>query len=410
MIKLREYQIQGANDVFNKLIKYKVCYLHGEVRIGKSATVLEAAKLYGCKNVLFLTKKKAISSIQDDYNDFGYTFGLTVINYESLHKVEDQFDLIILDESHVNGAFPKPSKRTKLIKQRYSKIPMIMLSGTPDIESGSQWFHQFWISDYSPFIKYKSFYRWADYFVDVTMINYGNGYPTKDYSKANREKINSIIDNYKVTISQKKAGFTTNIQENVLYYKPKEITKKIEQKLFKDRVVFGKSDSIIADTPVKLMSKLHQINNGTCIGESGQPIIIDDSKALFIYNKFKSEKISIFYYFKAELDLLKKVYGDELTTDLVEFNTSNKSIALQQSGLEGLNLSKSKYIVYYNFGFSGKNFVQSRDRLTTLDRKSNEIFFILDKGGITEKIYRTVSSKKTYNIKSFERDYGKTNG
>ena len=44
---------------------------------------------------------------------------------------------------------------------------------------------------------------------------------------------------------------------------------------------------------------------------------------------------------------------DELTTDLEEFNTTNKSIALQiVSGREGINLSAAKYIVYYNIDFS----------------------------------------------------------
>jgi len=84
-----------------------------------------------------------------------------VINNESLHTVErNDFDLVIMDEAHRLGAFPKPTKITTSLKQRFSKLPMIFLSGTPHPESYSQIFHQFWVSDNSPFIKYKNFYNW----------------------------------------------------------------------------------------------------------------------------------------------------------------------------------------------------------------------------------------------------------
>jgi len=31
-------------------------------------------------------------------------FDLTIVNYESLHKIEGEFDLVVLDESHSMGA------------------------------------------------------------------------------------------------------------------------------------------------------------------------------------------------------------------------------------------------------------------------------------------------------------------
>jgi hypothetical protein len=72
-------------------------YIAGQVRSGKSATSLEVAKLSGHKHVLMLTKKKAMSSIEEDYYDFGYDeiFGLTIMNDESMHKLENvhEYDL-----------------------------------------------------------------------------------------------------------------------------------------------------------------------------------------------------------------------------------------------------------------------------------------------------------------------------
>ena len=134
-------------------------YFCWSVRTGKTLTALQTAENYGAKNVLFLTKKKAIKSIEGDYNTFGFTFELTVINYESMHKALGSYDLVILDENHGNGKFPKPAKRTKEIKLRFSRLPMIMLSGTPAAESPSQWYHQFWLSAKSPFKGWKTFYK-----------------------------------------------------------------------------------------------------------------------------------------------------------------------------------------------------------------------------------------------------------
>ena len=72
-------------------------------------------------------------------------FNLWVINYESLHKIDNDFDFVIIDETHSILPYPKPSLRTKLIKEKFSNKRILLMSGTPAIESYSQWFHQFWI-------------------------------------------------------------------------------------------------------------------------------------------------------------------------------------------------------------------------------------------------------------------------
>jgi len=150
-MKLRDYQEELSLQGAEILKKHKIVYLAMEVRTGKTLTALEIAKLHGAKNVLLITKKKAITSIEKDYKNFGYTFNLTVINNESLHLVNGEYDLLISDEHHRNGAFPKPNKVTQLIKKRYANLPMVFLSGTPHPESYSQIFHQFWISNNTPF-------------------------------------------------------------------------------------------------------------------------------------------------------------------------------------------------------------------------------------------------------------------
>ena len=89
-------------------------------------------------------------------------YELLVINYESLHKIDQRgWSAIICDESHSMGAFPKPSKRAKQVKELIIKNDpyVIFLSGTPTPESFSQMYHQVYGLIKSPFSKYTNFYK-----------------------------------------------------------------------------------------------------------------------------------------------------------------------------------------------------------------------------------------------------------
>ena len=404
-MKLRDYQIKLSTQAVEVLKHKKIVYLAMEVRTGKTLTALNTAKLFGAKNVLFLTKKKAISSIQWDYDNFGFDFDITIVNDESLHLVEGKFDLIIHDEHHRFGAYPKPNKVAQLFKKRYSKLPMIFLSGTPTPESHSQWFHQFWVSDYSPFKQYTNFYKWAVDYVEVKEKRLGYAV-IKDYSTANEQLIRRATQHYIITFTQAQAGFTTSVNEMILECEMQPITNLIINKLKKNLVVKNTDGQVIlGDTGVKLMQKIHQLSSGTCKFEDGTSKVIDKNKALFIHNKFKGIKIAIFYVFKEEYNALKSVYGDNLTNDVEEFDNSDKCIALQiVSGREGISLKNAKYLVYYNIDFSATSYWQSRDRLTTMQRQSNEIFWIFSKGGIELDIYKTVLKKKDYTLKIFKEN------
>jgi len=403
MKTLREYQSKLSTEGLEVLNKFKIVYLAMEVRTGKTATSLEIAKLYGAKRVLFLTKKKAISSILDDYAEFAYTFKITVTNDESIHKVDGEFDLVIHDEHHRFGAFPKPNKVAKIFKDKYGSLPMIFLSGTPSPESHSQWFHQFWISNNSPF-KYSNFYKWCHDYVNVKDKRLGYAI-VKDYSEGRENDIKEVVNPYLISFTQSQAGFTTSVDETILEVEMKPITYNVIAQLKKNQFVKNpQGDLILGDTGVKLMQKCHQLYSGTVKFEDGSRKVIDDSKAVFINDKFSKDKIAIFYKFTAEYDCIKATMGDKITNDLEEFNTTDKWIALQiVSGREGISLKAAKYLVYYNIDFSAVSYWQSRDRLTTMERQNNEIFWIFSRGGIEKKIYKTVMEKKDYTLKIFKQ-------
>lgn len=407
-MELRDYQIKIATDGAEILQRKKLVAIFSEVRTGKTLMALQTCQNVKANNVLFITKKKAISSIESDYVNFGFTFELVTINRESLHTINsNNFDVVIIDEVHGYTSYPKPSKYYKEVKSRFGNIPMIFLSGTPTPESYSQYYHLFTLSNHHPFNDFKNFYKWANEYVNVTQKRLG--YATvNDYSDARKKDFWHLIRYYILTFTQSEAGFTTNVNEMVLEVEMKPMTYKIIDKLCKDLVITSTSTgkTIIADTAVKLQQKVHQLSSGTIKYEDGSIQIIDNSKALFIAEHFKDYKIAIFYNFIAELEMLKQTFGNKLTTNLEEFNASSKWIALQiQSGREGISLAKADALVMFNIQFSAVSYWQSRDRLTTKDRKENNVFWIFSKNGIESKIYQRVMKKLDYTSSTFKKDY-----
>ena len=408
MKQLRDYQVNNASKGVEILKDKKIVYLCMSVRTGKTATSMEIARLYGAKRVLFLTKKIAMNSIKSDYSEFGYAnhFSMQVMNDESMHKLTASYDLVIHDEHHRFGAVPKPGKATKTFKKMFSHLPMIFLSGTPTPEGYSQIYHQYWVSAYSPFAKYTNFYKWAKEFV-IPGVKYTSHGPAACYKNAYIDKIEPITNPYVITYTQEQAGFESIIEEECLYVDMKPSTYSMCDKLIKDLIIQGKDEVILADTSVKLQQKLHQMYSGTVKFESGNAMVIDYSKAEFIRDRFKGVKIGIFYKFIAELQALQEVFGDSLTIDLDEFNSTDKSIALQIiSGREGISLQNAEFLVFYNIDFSATSYWQGRDRMTTMDRKFNKIYWVFSTKGIEKKIYKSVMDKKSYTLSHFKKDYG----
>ena len=402
----RPYQkriISKAREVVNK---HRFIYLAMEVRTGKTLTSLGIAQACGFRNVVFLTKKKAISSIVADYKLLNPSFKCEVINYESMHKLMiTRCDFLILDEAHGLGAFPKPSNRAKNVKEFIRKFDcsVCLLSGTPTPESYSQMFHQVYGIPANPFNHFKNFYAFAKDYVKVTRKKINSMY-INDYSKG-KTSILRTMQPYTISYTQKEAGFKVETTERVLIVDMKDSTYEVAAKLKKHNVVEGKEETILGDTPVKLMNKLHQLYSGTIIFESNNGTILDYSKAEFIKKHFKGKKIGIFYKFRQELKALQEIFGDDITTDLDKFNTTNKSIALQiVSGREGISLRKAEALVYYNIDFSATSYWQSRDRMTTKERLKNDVYWVFAKDGIEKDIYKAVINKKDYTVNQFKKD------
>ena len=399
MFELRDYQKDISKQGIEIINKNKILILNLAVRTGKTHIALNIANNY--KRVLFITKKKAIQSVNNDYIDAGYDFDLVVTNYENLHKIEGKFDLVICDESNEKiSAYPKPTLNAKRVKE-FVINDLILLTGTLLPESNSQIYHQLWVSNYSPFKQYKNFYSFHKALGNQKILytSYGQA---KDYSSVDYSKIEKFIDPIKISLTQKEAGFVSVINEITHKVVMSNTTKSLIKQLEKDFIIEGKEEVILADTGVKLMQKVHQLSSGTVKFESGNSKILDYSKIEYIKENFSDQKIAIFYKFKAELEMIESVF--DLAKDIEEFDNSDKNIALQfVSGRSGIKLNKADSIVALNIDFSSTTYWQFRDRMTTLDRKESSINWIFSDCGMEYAIYKSVMKKKNYTLQTFRK-------
>ena len=412
VMQLRDYQKDIAEQATQILKNYGIVYLSMEVRVGKTLTALQVASNIGAKNVLFVTKKKAISSIEKDYKDMGYGYEIKITNYEQLVNIRlvNNYDMIIVDESHSNKAYPKLSQRTQYLKELVGNKPVVLLSGTPTPESYSELFHQFWISNNTPF-KQKNFYSWAKEYVAVKDKKISANVTVKDYSRADRDKVMAVLGKYFIAYSQKDAGFlNADIEESIIFVKVDPRIYALSKVLMRDKYFqFKDGDEIVCDTAAKLQTKLHQLYSGTMITEQGNRKILDRSKVDYIRANYKGQKIAVYYKFQAEGEVLKQLL--KTTESPEEFNQSQDTnlifISQIQSGSMGVNISTADVLIFYNIDFAAVQYWQARARIQNMEReKQAVVHWLFADNGIEEKIYKAVLQKKDYTLSYFVKDFG----
>ena len=382
----------------------------GEVRTGKTLTALSLIERLGIQRCLLVTKKKAIPSIEKDAKALGLQDKVLIINYERLPKFAWTFwQLLIVDEAHSIGAYPKPSGRWKnLRKMSYEKV--LLMSGTASPESYSQLYHQMTL--HRPvWAQYKNFYEWAKKgYVDIGEKYVGTGQTVNDYSNANKELILRDIDPYVVRMTQEDAGFETKIDEAVRYVEMNETTYRLAQEIIDDGIANFKDQTwILADTGAKKLSKLKQLYCGTVIPEeSGKGIIFDRSKAEYIKQRYGNHKLAIMYCYEAERKMLYEAFPNA-TDSPEEFNANKDAVFIGQvrASREGVNLSSATYLVFLGVDFAALSYLQARDRASFLGRDTPpRIRYIFAANGIESRVYRTVRKKENFTISHYNKVRG----
>jgi len=205
--------------------------------------------------------------------------------------------------------------------------------------------------------------------------------------------------------TQAQAGFEQEIKEVVHTVKMNRTTYAIANAILSDGIFNGREDVVLADSGVKVRSKLHQIYSGTVIGEE-QVHIFDMTKAHYIDRTFVGRKIAIFTKFQAEAEMLARVFTHWTNSpEVFNADPTQTYIGQIQSSREGVNLSSADFLIYLTPDFSALSYLQGRDRATYKGRPTPpEVHWIFAEGGIEAEIYARVIRKEDYTIKHFKHD------
>lgn len=402
-MKLRPYQEMISSEAARLLKDKGLCYLAMECRTGKTATALATAEKLGARLVLVLTKKKAIPSIEKDYNEMQPSFTLMVTNYESAHKCMGGYDLVILDEAHSLGAFPRPSQRQQMAKKLAEGAAVLFLSGTPTPESYAQMYHQMQVAGAaSPWKMFPNFYKWARAgYVDVQqrMIN---GRPLNDYSHADEAKVMADIRPLMLTYTQEEAGFEADIMEHDVVVEMGEATAELFKDLRRHKVAtLAGGETVVGDTPAALLNKLHQISGGTVITEDGKAVPLDIGKVRYIMQRWWGRHIAIFYTYKAEGDMLRSYLGGMCTEvpEVFQADPSKVFVGQVRSAREGTRLDTAEALVFYSMEYSYLSYEQARQRAISKERKEQvPIFYLCSDFGLDGKILEAVRDKQDFTL------------
>ncbi len=285
-------------------------------------------------------------------------------------------------------------------------LPIIYLSGTPSPESYSQLYHQFWVSSFSPWREFANFYKWSKVYVTIRerMIN---GYNVKDYSDADKELIDERVKKYFIDYTQEEAGFDCNIKETIMVAPMSRQTSIYLETIRKKRVLHLGEEVVVADTPAKLMSKMHQLSSGTVISEEEESLITDKSKAEFVKEKFQGKKIAIFYVYQSEATLLREMFPN-WTDSPEEFQASRDKTFICQvrRAREGVRLDTADALIFYNLEYSFLSYEQGRNRLVSKESEAPaNVYLVVSDCGIEKDILEAVKNKTDFTYSYFKNKH-----
>lgn len=447
------HQIEFAEKIWQILRVKGYVYLAGKPRSGKTLTaMLCAEKSTKIKNVLILTTKNAVGypELKDRYgqvikdrkgksklvtdpsspkyikkdekgwlkfihNTPTLEHNYHVVNYEQAGTVTiikesssgrklkrpkvviklklnpNDYDLVIIDESHNLGTVGKSSGRKEIIKRICWDLPHIHLSGTAIVESPCSIYHQMSISKFNPF-KHSNFYHFhreygIPYFIEV------QGRNVTQYDRHKPELLDKI-DEFTVYMTQEDAGISKEFQavDKLHYIELEKETKKLYNELQDNLVVSVGGYDLVCDTEMKLRTSLHMLESGIAKVDDEYIMLGNTEKIDYIKSTFgDTDDIGIMSHFIGERILLKKMF-------------KNAHIYSSKAHAEGVDLSHLKHFVIISADYSGSKFIQRRDRIiNTQGSNTLTVNHILVKNAISDQVYKKTSKKEDFNNKTYER-------
>lgn len=415
-MKLYAHQSDALNRTQNK---NHVAYYH-DMGLGKTFTGAEKMWQLSTKKNLVVCQKSKIGDWYDhllryswfvydltdpkDFNkfisvDFDTPF-VGVINYDLIFRRKELQSLtdftLLLDESSLIQNVK--AKRTKFIMKMQPKN-VILLSGTP---TGGK---------YENLLTQMNLLGWK-----ISEQTFWNQYVDWEWQEIDgfwQKKVLGYKNEERMKRKMREHGCDFLKTEDVL-----DLPDQIDQKIYIDSTKQYKSfrkneyleiddKELIGDTTLKKMLYERQL--------CGQ---YNDDKFVAYQDLLRStdDRFIVFYNFNDELsELMNLTDGVDRPISIVngqekELNCydeySNSVILVQyQAGAMGLNLQKANRVIYFTPPLSSELFEQSKKRIHRIGQnKTCFYYYLVCRGSIEEKIYRTLAKRKDYTDKLFEQE------
>lgn len=385
-------QIQMAKECYAILKKNGMAYLAGEERTGKlMAAVTTAEMCNNVNNVLVLTTKKALDGWYEMQEKYETNLNITILNYHQVMKAKGSYDLVILDECHnYLSAFPKPGGIWVKVRKVVYGLPILYSSATPHAQGPQMLYHQFALCAWSPWRDYQNGYHWfKEYGVKHRIYVYDR--EVEQYDTFEDERILAEVDHLFVSKTRAELGFEHEPEDVLHYVNLMDSTRKLYNKIVKDKVAELKGYQILYDTPMKLKTALHQLEGGA----AKATVIADEKKRSIPLVLENTEKI----------DYIMQVWGDspdvvimyQYIAEGIKLRTHFQNAVILQatSFAEGVDLSEYQHLIIYSQDFKTSKHSQRRARQANKKRKDPiKVHFLLVEGAVSEQVYETVSINK----------------
>ena len=325
-----------------------------------------------------------------------------VINYDLVWRRKEFLKMVdftmVLDESSLIQN--EQAKRTKFILKLLPEN-VILLSGTPTGGKYEKLWSQLHLLGWK--ISKKIFYN---QYVDYTWDD-SNGFPLM------------IINGYKneERLKQKMRAHGCNfLKTDEVFDLPEQIHQTIEILTTKEYRKFKNSDIVtISEDPEIVL-----------VGDTVLTKMLYERFLCGQYNSSKTEAFSdmvestddrliVFYNFKAELDIIKKICEtanrpvslvNGSCKDLAAYENFHNSITLvqYQAGAMGLNLQKANKMIFFTPPLSSELFEQAKKRIHRIGQSKTCFYYYLTcKNSIEERIYRVLAKRKDFTEALFEQ-------
>lgn len=381
-----DYQEEISGQGATILKQYNAVYLAMEERTGKTLTAIRIAERVLALRVLVVTKAKALKGWAETitaYKSAVCKFDLT--SYHQTYKLQgNKYDLVIIDEAHaVISGYPKPGKILREVRSVVYGAPVVFMSATPHAQSYSQLYHQFALWSKCPWHqKFKNFYQWHKFYGKPYTLEI-NGIQVQQYDRTDEALVLAGISELFITKTRRELGFDQEPEDVLHYVELSEITKAVYNELVTNELVQLKAGMLVCDSASKMRFSLHQLEGGTAIIDQVGHVLANREKIDYILNNWGDSKdLAIMYHYKAELTKLSQVF-------------KHATLLQATSYAEGVDLSMYKHLVIYSQDFSTAKHTQRRARQANKKRSEDiKVHFLLTKGGVSEKVYKTVSKNK----------------